>query len=45
MPETVEQWSLTKQREKLIKTGAKVVSHSRSSAASGFRIQAALYPT
>jgi hypothetical protein len=29
MPETVETWSLTSLREKLIKIGAKVVSHGR----------------
>src|SRR5258708_6625069 len=29
MPKTAEPWSLTSQREKLIKTGAKVVSHGR----------------
>jgi hypothetical protein len=29
MPKTVERWSLTSLREKLIKIGAKVVSHSR----------------
>ena len=29
MPETVEQWSLTSLREKLVKIGAKVVSHGR----------------
>ena len=29
MPKTVETWSLTSLREKLIKIGAKVVSHSR----------------
>jgi hypothetical protein len=29
MPETAEPWSLTSLREKLIKIGAKVVSHGR----------------
>ena len=29
MPDRVEQWSLTTLREKLIKIGAKVVSHGR----------------
>ena len=29
MPEAVETWSLTSLREKLIKIGAKVVSHGR----------------
>jgi hypothetical protein len=29
MPKAVEAWSLTSQREKLIKIGAKVVSHGR----------------
>jgi Transposase DDE domain group 1 len=29
MPKTVEAWSLTSLREKLIKIGAKVVSHGR----------------
>jgi hypothetical protein len=29
MPMTVQPWSLTSLREKLIKIGAKVVSHSR----------------
>ena len=29
MPETAEPWSLTGLREKLIKIGAKVVSHGR----------------
>jgi hypothetical protein len=29
MPKTAEPWSLTSLREKLIKIGAKVVSHSR----------------
>jgi hypothetical protein len=29
MPKTVEPWSLTSLREKLIKIGAKVVSHGR----------------
>ena len=29
MPKTAQQWSLTSLREKLIKIGAKVVSHSR----------------
>jgi hypothetical protein len=29
MPKAVEQWSLTSLREKLIKIGAKVVSHRR----------------
>ena len=29
MPKTVERWSLTSLREKLIKIGAKVVSHGR----------------
>ncbi len=29
MPKTVEPWSLTSLREKLIKIGAKVVSHCR----------------
>jgi hypothetical protein len=29
MPKTAELWSLTSLREKLIKIGAKVVSHSR----------------
>jgi hypothetical protein len=29
MPETVERWSMTSLREKLIKIGAKVVSHGR----------------
>ena len=29
MPEEVERWSLTTLREKLIKIGAKVVSHGR----------------
>ena len=29
MPKTVEQWSLISLREKLIKIGAKVVSHGR----------------
>ncbi len=28
-PEAVEHWSLTTQREKLVKIGAKVVRHSR----------------
>ena len=29
MPKTVERWSMTSLREKLIKIGAKVVSHGR----------------
>ena len=29
VPEEVEHWSLTTQREKLVKIGAKVVSHGR----------------
>ena len=29
MPETVETWSMTSLREKLIKIGAKIVSHGR----------------
>jgi hypothetical protein len=29
IPQTVERWSLTSLREKLIKIGAKVVSHGR----------------
>ncbi|MCH7840687.1 MAG: transposase, partial [Planctomycetes bacterium] len=29
LPEPVEQWSLTTRREKLVKIGAKVVSHGR----------------
>ena len=29
MPKTVERWSLTSLREKLIKIGAKVASHGR----------------
>jgi len=29
MPEAIEKWSLTSLREKLIKIGAKVVSHGR----------------
>ena len=29
LPETTEPWSLTSLREKLIKIGAKVVSHAR----------------
>ena len=29
MPKTVETWSMTSLREKLIKIGAKVVSHGR----------------
>jgi len=29
MPKTAEPWSLTSQRERLIKIGAKVVSHGR----------------
>ena len=29
LPEEVEHWSLTTRREKLVKTGAKVVSHGR----------------
>ena len=29
MPKTVERWSLTSLREKLVKIGAKVVSHGR----------------
>ena len=29
MPKTVKRWSLTSLREKLIKIGAKVVSHGR----------------
>jgi hypothetical protein len=29
MPKTVEPWSLTSPREKLIKMGAKVASHGR----------------
>jgi len=29
MPKAVEPWSLTSLREKLIKTGAKLVSHGR----------------
>jgi hypothetical protein len=29
MPKTAEPWSLTRLREKLIKIGAKVVSHGR----------------
>jgi len=29
MPQAAEPWSLTSLREKLIKTGAKVVSHGR----------------
>ena len=29
MPKTAEPWHLTSQREKLIKIGVKVVSHSR----------------
>ena len=29
MPKTAESWSLTSLREKLIKVGAKVVSHGR----------------
>ena len=29
MPKTVEHWSLTSLREKLVKIGAKVVSHGR----------------
>ncbi len=29
MPKTVERWSITSLREKLIKIGAKVVSHRR----------------
>ena len=29
MPKTVERWSLTSLKEKLIKIGAKVVSHGR----------------
>ena len=29
MPKAIEQWSLTSLREKLIKIGAKVVSHGR----------------
>ena len=29
VPDSVEQWSLTKQREKLIKIGAKIVRHGR----------------
>ena len=29
MPKTVERWSLTSLREKLIKIGAKVVTHGR----------------
>ncbi len=29
MPEAVEHWSLTTLREKLVKIGAKVVSHGR----------------
>ncbi len=29
MPEAVEHWSLTTLREKLVKTGAKVVRHGR----------------
>ncbi len=29
LPEAVEQWSLTTLREKLVKIGAKVVSHGR----------------
>ena len=29
MPKTVERWSMTSLREKLIKIGAKIVSHGR----------------
>ena len=29
MPKTVERWSMTSLREKLVKIGAKVVSHGR----------------
>ena len=29
MPKTVESWSMTSRREKLIKIGARVVSHGR----------------
>ena len=29
LPETVEQWSLTTLREKLVKIGAKIVRHGR----------------
>jgi hypothetical protein len=34
MPKTAEPWSLSSLREKLIKIGAKVVSHGRSASLS-----------